>query len=61
MSSYAVFALKYPSLLNFETAMKDDERKKNLYSLFGVEHVPSDTHLRDIMDQIPWKSFKPIF
>lgn len=62
MSSYAVFALKYPSLLNFESAMRsDDERKKNLRSLFGVEQVPSDTHLRDIMDQISWKEFRPIF
>jgi hypothetical protein len=62
MSSYAVFALKYPSLLNFESAMRsDDERKKNLRSLFGVEQVPSDTHLRDIMDQISWKQFRPVF
>ena len=61
MSSYAIFALKYPSLLNFENAMKDDHRFANLKSLFGVKQVPSDTHLRDIMDQISWVNFRPIF
>jgi hypothetical protein len=58
MSSYAIFALKYPSLLNFERSMLEDQRKANLKSLFGIENVPSDTHLRDIMDQIPWQSFR---
>jgi hypothetical protein len=62
MSGYAIFALKYPSLLSFETAMRgQDERKKNLKSLFSVDQVPSDTHLRDIMDQIDWRCFRPIF
>lgn len=62
MSSYAIFALKYPSLLSFESAMlEDDQRKENLRSLFKVARVPSDTQLRDIVDLIDSKNFEPIF
>lgn len=61
MASYAIFALKYPSLLNFEKSMREDQRKENLKSLFGLSHIPSDTHLRSIMDQINPDQFRIIF
>lgn len=61
MSSYAVFALKYPSLLNFETSMRQDKKRHNLKSLFGISKIPSDTQLRDVMDLVDQKSFRPIF
>jgi len=61
LSSYAVFALKYPSLLSFENDMVDEKKFHNLKTLFGVSRVPSDTHLRDIMDKIDSKQFRRIF
>jgi hypothetical protein len=61
MTSFAIFSLKYPSLLNFENAMKEDKRKDNLKSLFGISKVPSDTHLRDIMDVVDTDQFRVIF
>lgn len=43
MSSFAVFALKSPSLLQFEKHLTDEKtRKINLNSLFKVDRVPSD-------------------
>ena len=36
LSSYAIFALKYPSLLSFENDMVDEKKFHNLKSLFGV-------------------------
>ena len=35
LSSYAVFALKYPSLLSFENDMVDEKKFHNLKTLFG--------------------------
>ena len=61
LSSYAIFALKYPSLLSFENDMVDEKKFHNLKTLFGVSRVPSDTHLRDIMDKIDSKQFRKIF
>lgn len=61
LSAYAVFALKYPSLLSFENDLVDEKKRHNLKSLFGVSRVPSDTHLRDIMDELNSEQFRPIF
>lgn len=50
MAGFGVFALKAPSLLAF-----DDERRSNepnLKSLFGIQHVPSDTQMRTILDEV---------
>ena len=61
LSSYAVFALKYPSLLSFENDMADKKKFHNLKSLFGVTRAPSDTQLRDIMDLVDSKQFRRVF
>ena len=48
LSGLALFALKDPSLLAF------DERRheRNLHTLFGIEQVPCDTQLREILDGV---------
>lgn len=60
-SSYAVFALKHPSLLDFEKSLVCDKRRHNFKTLFKVDKVPSDTQLRDIVDLVDSKRFQPIF
>ena len=54
MSGFALFSLKSPSLLNFEQQSKTS--RKNLYNIYGIDKVPSDTQLRTVLDQI-----NPIF
>lgn len=58
MSAYAVFSLKYPSLLEFE---KDKVKNKNLKSIFGITKIPSDTHMREIVDLLETRDFRKIF
>ena len=41
--------------------MVDKKKFHNLKTLFGVGRVPSDTHLRDIMDKVESKQFRRIF
>src|SRR5690606_309685 len=50
MSAYALFLLKYPSLLRFET--QGDTQRTNLMTLFGIEKVCSDAQLRKVLDLI---------
>lgn len=52
LSGYAMFALKYPSLLAFET--QTQQEAQNLHTLFGVQTLCSDAQLRRVLDQ-----FKP--
>lgn len=59
MSGYAVFALKYPSLLQY-----NDDRvaiKENLHTIYKVDKAPSDTALRTILDEIPFGKMNGVF
>lgn len=60
MSSYAIYSLKYPSLLRFDRHSKEDIGH-NIRALFDINDLPSDTHLRDIMDEINPKHLRKIF
>ena len=48
MSGFAMFSLKDPSLLAFDQRRND----QNLKNLYHIEQVPSDTRMREILDQV---------
>jgi hypothetical protein len=57
MSAFAMFSLKAPSLLAF-----DKERAEgNLHTIYGIERVPCDTHMREILDPVSPKLLRPVF
>ena len=57
MSAFAMFSLKSPSLLAF-----DKERAEgNLETIYGIERVPCDTHMREILDPVSPESLRPVF
>jgi Transposase DDE domain len=57
MSAFALFSLKSPSLLAF-----DQERTEgNLQRVYGIERVPCDTAMREILDPVEPESLRPLF
>ncbi len=52
MSGMAIFGMKYPSLLQFEQSQSEDRVRHNLKSLYGVAKAPSDTQLRQRLDEV---------
>jgi hypothetical protein len=62
MSGYAIFSLKYPSLLAFDKERTMEEPcSGNMHSLFGISQIPSDTYLREVIDEVDPSTFRPIF
>ena len=57
MSAVAMFVLKDPSLLAFD-ARRNDQNMKNL---FGIQQVPCDTHMREVVDPLEPDQFRPFF
>jgi hypothetical protein len=45
MSAYAMFSLKYPSLLQFDQHFREDMIKHHLISVYEIDNVPSDTQM----------------
>src|SRR3989475_12857517 len=57
MSAFAMFSLKSPSLLAF-----DKERAEgNLQRVYGIERVPCDTAMRELLDPVEPESLRPLF
>lgn len=53
MSGFAMMFFQHPSLLQFQRAMKQKRKRCNLETIFGVQEVPSDTPMREILDGVP--------
>ena len=61
MSALAVFSLKSPSLLSFDKGRAEPIVQKNLQSMYGVENVPSDTYMREILDEVDPKEIRKAY
>lgn len=61
MSCFAVFNLKWPSLLQYENEKKDPIILKNLQALYLVNSPPSDTYMRERLDEIDPIQLRPAF
>lgn len=51
LSAFALFYLQDPSLLEFQRRCLEQANQSNLSTVFGVDAIPSDTQLRDVIDR----------
>ena len=56
-SALAMFSLKDPSLLAFDRRRND----QNMKTLFGIDQIPSDTQMREILDPLEPDLLRPVF
>ncbi len=61
MSGLALFGLKYPSLLQFDKNKNEELVKANLQTLYGIDQAPSDTYLRERLDEVDPKALRKTF
>lgn len=59
MSAFAMFSLKDPSLLAFDERRRDPN--DNFRTIYGITTVPSDSHMRTILDPISPDHLRPLF
>lgn len=59
MSAFAMFSLKDRSLLAFDHRRRDPT--DNFRTIYGINHVPCDSQMRDILDPIDPLSLRPLF
>jgi hypothetical protein len=57
MSAFAMFSLKSPSLLAFDKQRAEG----NLGTIYGIERVPCDTQMRELLDPVSPESLRPVF
>jgi len=61
MSALAMFSLKSPSLLAFDTEKVEEPVRHNLETLYGITRVPSDTYMREDLDEVNPQELREAF
>ena len=61
MSALAMFGTKAPSLLAFDGPKLEDTVRHNLQTLYEVSNPPSDTHMREVLDEVDPKALRETF
>ena len=61
LSAFSVFFTQSPSFLAYQRTMEPTKGRSNAQSLFGVHKIPSDNHIRDLLDPVKPKELFPVF
>jgi len=61
LSAFSVFYTQCPSFLAGQKAMQQNKGRSNAQTLFQIEEIPSDNHVRDTLDEVPPEELYPIY
>jgi hypothetical protein len=61
LGAFALFFSQSPSFLAYQQAMQQAQRRNNGESLFGIEQIPSDNQIRNLLDPLAPSLFYPVF
>jgi hypothetical protein len=53
MAAFSVFFMQSPSFLAHQEVMQQSKGQSNAASLFGLPRIPSDPHIRNLLDPLP--------
>jgi len=61
LGAFSVFFTQSPSFLSFQKSMQKNKGISNAQSLFEIQKIPCDNHIRDLMDEVPPSYVFPVF
>lgn len=61
LSAFSVFFMQSPSFLDFQRTMEATQGKNNARTLFGIFQIPTDNHIRHLLDAVKPEAVHPMF
>jgi len=61
LSAFAVFYTQCPSFLAAQKAMEENKGHSNAQTLFQIEKIPCDNHIRDTLDEVAPEELYPLY
>jgi len=61
MAAFSIFFAQSPSWLDFQRTLQEAQGKNNAETWFGVSQIPSDNHIRSLLDEVPPSELSPVF
>lgn len=61
LTAFAVFYFQSSSWLGFQRNMQNSKGSSNCSTMFNIETIPTDNHIRQILDKIEPSNIKPVY
>jgi hypothetical protein len=61
LSAFSLFFLQSPSFLAHQRRLAEGQGRSNCQTLFGLDRIPSDNHVRALLDPVSPDHFHPVF
>lgn len=61
MAAFSLFFMQSESFLAHQRRLEHGRNTSNCKTLFGIEKIPSDNHIRDLLDPAPPELLEPCF
>jgi hypothetical protein len=61
MAAFSMFFMQHPSFLAFQRTLHENVGKDNTQALFAMEKIPSDNHIRKMLDEVAPAHFEQSF
>ena len=61
IAAFSMFFMQHPSFLAFQRTLLENAGRDNTQTLFGMEKIPSDNHIRNMLDGVAPEHFEQDF
>jgi hypothetical protein len=61
LAAFSLFFTQSPSFLEYQKQLERRHGLSNLQTLFGLEKIPTDNHIRNVLDHTPENTLFPEF
>jgi hypothetical protein len=61
LSAFSMFFMQSESFLAYQRSLEDRRKTSNCHTLFGMAKIPTDNHIRAMLDPVPPALLQPVF
>lgn len=61
LSAFSLFFMGSASFLDYQRRLEEGHGRSNCQTLFGITKIPTDPHIRQMLDGAPTDAFDPLF
>ena len=61
LSAFSLFFMQSESFLAYQRRLEQGHSSSNCQTLFGIRQIPTDNHIRTLLDRVPPEALQPCF
>ena len=61
LSAFSLFFMQSESFLSYQRQLEQGHSASNCQTLFGIRQIPTDNHIRTLLDRVPPEALQPCF